>query len=294
MTELIERPRNNPASPRGRVHSIHYELSYLHQGIVDPAAPVVVLLHGFPGDATVWKAVMPAITTHPVLAFDLLGNGESDKPWPADTSVWGHADALNLAMRDMGLQQVILVGYDLGGGVAQVLATRLMPERTRGLALVASNAFQHTNSPDWPLTEMEKRKDPEVPRHTSVDDLAAALRATVPGGSAHPESLTGAALEALVTPWLSELGKEIFFQQIQKMAPFYLNAVAADLAHLTCPTTIIWGERDTIFPPIWGERLKRAIPNATLTTIPSAGHLVLHDAPDHVGQALARFVTGIN
>ncbi|MBA3825685.1 MAG: alpha/beta fold hydrolase, partial [Ktedonobacterales bacterium] len=77
MTELVIKPKNSPTNPRGRVHTIHYELSYLHKGTIDPTAPVVVLLHGFPGDATVWGPVMDAITKYPVIAFDLLGFGES-------------------------------------------------------------------------------------------------------------------------------------------------------------------------------------------------------------------------
>ena len=290
MPELVVKPRNAPDSPRGRVHTIHYELSYLHQGLVNAAAPVVVLLHDFPGDATSWQHIMPAITKYPVLAFDMLGNGASDKPWPADVSVWGHADALNLALRDMGVQKVILVGYGLGGGVAQVLATRLMPELTRGLVLIDSIAYNYSYNPDWPLTEMEKRQDPELPLHFSVEQLASELRQTVPQGSANPASISGAALDALVQPWLSDLGKEVFFQQIRKLVPSYLNAVGADIAHISCPTLLVWGERDTIVPLKWGERLHRAIAGSQLQIVSGAGHLILNDAPDAVARIVSDFI----
>jgi pimeloyl-ACP methyl ester carboxylesterase len=291
MTELVEKPKNAPNSPRGRVHTIHYELSYLKQGTIDPAQPVVVLLHDFPGDATNWQPVLPALTRYPVLAFDMLGFGESERPWPADVSVWGHADALNLALRDMGLQQVILAGVGLGGGVAQVLATRLLAERVRGLALIDSEAYQYAFNANWPLTDMEKQQDPELPMHTPVDQFEAALRQTVPQASA--KGLSGAALDALVKPWLSDLGKELFYQQIRKLVPYYLNAVADDLTHLTCPTLIIWGEKDTIFPQQWGVRLARNIPNAQLQVIPGAGHLILNDAPDQVAKLLSDFINFI-
>jgi pimeloyl-ACP methyl ester carboxylesterase len=290
MPELVVKPRHTAHGPRGRVHTIHYELSYLQQGTVNAAAPVVVLLHGFPGDATQWQSVMPAITTYPVLAFDLLGNGESDKPWPADVSVWGHADALNLALRDMGLQQIILVGYGMGGGVAQVLATRLMPELVRGLVLIDSIAYTYSFNPNWPLTEMEKRQDPELPLHTTIDQLANDLAQTLPQGSAHPRSITDDVLARYITPWRSELGKELLFQQIRKLVPSYLNAVGSDIPYITCPTLLIWGKQDTIVPPAWGERLHRAIQGSDLQLIPDACHLILDDAPDRVAQLLADFV----
>lgn len=291
--ELVVKPHLPADSPRGRVHTIHYQLSYLKQGTVNPAAPVVVLLHGFPGNATIWQHIMPAITTYPVLAFDLLGNGESDKPWPADVSVWGHADALNMALRDLGLQQVILVGYGLGGGVAQVLATRLMPELVQGLVLIDTVAYQNSFNPHWPLAEMVKSQDPELPFHTQPDQIAADLRATVPQGSARPNSITGVALDMYVTPWATAHGKEILFQQVRQLIPLYLNAVGADLAHLAAPTLIIWGEQDSIVPLQWGKRLQRDIPQSRLEIVPGAGHLILNDAPEQVGKLVQQFVAQV-
>ncbi len=293
MTELVVKPQNSPDSPRGRVHTIHYELSYIKQGMIDPAQPVVVLLHGFPGAATQWQPVLPTLTKYPVLAFDMLGFGESDKPWPADVSVWGHADALNLALRDMGLQQIILVGYDLGGGVAQILATRLLPELVRGLVLISTPAYQNSYNPNWPLPDMEKQQDPELPMHTPVAQLADQLRQTLPQASANPSSISGATLDALVNPWLSDLGKELFYQQIRKLVPYYLNAVASDLDHLTCPTLIVWGEKDTLYPQQWGVRLNRNIPNSQMQVVRGAGHLILNDAPDAVARLVADFLAHV-
>lgn len=289
MSETITRSRSS-ATSRGTVHTIHYTLSYIQQGALDIAAPTVVLLHGFPGDATVWNAVLPAITAHPVLAFDLLGYGASERPWPADTSVWGHADCLNLALREIGLQKIILVGYGLGGGVAQVLATRLMPELVTGLVLIDSIAYQYSFNPNWPLPDMEKNQDPELPFHTPAEEVVKALRASLPQASVNPDSISGATLDTYLKPWSDDLGKEVFFEQIRRLVPYYLNAVASDLAHLTVPTLIIWGERDTIMPLKLGQRLNRNIPNSRLEVASGAGHLILNDAPDRVASLVADFV----
>lgn len=289
MTDLATRQPSGTS--RGRVHTIHYNLSFIQQGAIDVTKPVIVLLHDFPGDASSWSPILPSLTAHPVVAIDLLGNGESDKPWPADTSIWGHADAVNLALRKLGLEQVILVGVGLGGGVAEVLATRLMPDLVLGLVLIASAAYATSYSPNWPLPEMEKRRDPEAPMHTPSDALEADLRKTLPLGSSNPSSLSGAALDALVKPYLNHLGKEILFQQIRLLEPYYLNAVGADLAHLEIPTLIIWGDRDTIFEPKLGQRLQRAIPGSRLEIVKGAGHLILNDAPDAVARLLGDFTS---
>ena len=284
------RPREATSGTRGTVHTIHYDLSYVAYNLADPAAPTVVFLHGFPGDATAWEAVIAGLGGRQMIAFDMLGFGRSEHPWPADASVWGHADTLNGAIRALGLRQVVLVGTDLGGGVAQVLATRLMPELTRGLVLLDSAAFQMSYHPDFPLPQMDQRRDPEAAMHTSLAEVEAALRQALPQGSATPEKLTGQALEQLVRPWLDELGKECLFQQIRGLVPSYLNAVAADLAHLTLPTLIIWGAQDAVFPLKWGQFLQRTIPASRLEVVPGAGHLILIDAAPAVTQLLSTFL----
>jgi pimeloyl-ACP methyl ester carboxylesterase len=294
MLETFERPRLAADGQRGSVHTIHYTLSYWVKGTVDPTKPVVVFLHGFPGDATIWEPALVSFTAYPALVFDLLGNGQSDHPWPADTSVWGHADALNLALRALQLEQVILVGYGLGGGIAQLLATRLMPELIKGLVLIDSVAFQYSFNPDWPLPDMKRRQDPEAWMHTSLDELSSSLRATIPSASANPGAFNSVALDAYVRPYLTDIGKAVFFQQIIQLVPSYLNAVADDLAHLGIPTLVIWGEKDAILPVKLGQRLQRTIPGAQLEIVPGSGHLILNDAPDRVGELVNRFATQIH
>src|SRR5271165_4345156 len=244
MATTNTRPR---ADASGRVFTIHYNLNYLQRNFSGNAeTQTVVFLHDFPGSANVWQDVLPAVGAHPALAFDLLGNGNSDHPWPADLSVWGHADALNLALRNLGLRNIVFVGLGLGGGIAQVLATRLAADLTRGLILINSLAFNYSFNPNWPLPDMAKRQDPDAPLHTPLTDVETDLRKTVPLGAAG--TLSTSALDAYVKPWLTELGKEVLYLQIRGLVPYYLNAVAADLAHLACPTLIIWGERNQIVP----------------------------------------------
>ncbi len=291
QTPTMPRSSTTGTRTRGTVHTIHYQLSFIQQGdITDHMQPVVVFLHGFPGDATKWEPVLPSVTAHPALAFDLLGYGQSDRPWPADTSVWGHGDSLNLALRALDLRQIILVGYGLGGGVAQVLATRLMPELVKGLVLIDSIAYQYSFHPHWPLPDMAKSQDPQLPFQTKPEDLIAQLGETLPHASANPQSIGGEILDGYLKSWSDELGKEVFYEQVRRLVPYYLNAVAADLPLIACPTLLIWGERDAIVPQSIGQRLQRNIPGSRLEVVPGAGHLILDDAPARVAQLVADFV----
>lgn len=56
------------------------------------------------------------------------------------------------------------------------------------------------------------------------------------------------------------------------------------------PTHVIWGEQDTWIPVDRARRLAELIPDAGLTTIPDAGHLIQLDAPVTLATALTSWL----
>jgi len=224
-----------------------------------------------------------------VYAIDMLGYGQSDHPWPADTSNWGHADALSMLFEQLNLTNIVLVGHGLGGAVAQVLATRLSRERVAALVLIDTYCFEYSFAPNWPLSEMKKRQDVDAPKQTKVEDLIADLKERLPNGSYNPQRLQSF-LSDYIEPWNSELGKEVLFQHIRLLIPGYTNSVSTDLKGLGKPVLIIWGQNDQQVPLKFAERLHREIPEAELVIVPEAGHLILFDAPGAVASALSNFI----
>jgi pimeloyl-ACP methyl ester carboxylesterase len=183
----------------------------------------------------------------------------------------------------------VLVGHGIGGGAAQVLATRLSRERIAALVLIDTICYEYTFAPDWPLPDMNKRQDPDAPKHTQVEDLIHDLRETVANGVQNTDRFKEV-MNEWIEPWDSELGKELLFQQIRLLYPNYCNSVASDLKVLEKPTLIIWGEKDAQIPLKYAQRLHREIPESRLVIIPGAGHMILFDAPNQVASALTDFV----
>lgn len=279
------------ATQRGTARSIHYNLSYVVVNEASGPRGAIVLLHDLPGGAFVWDGVLPtlAATGHAVYAFDMLGYGQSDHPWPSDTSIWGQADALLYAFQGLKLRKITLVGIGQGGAVAQVLANRLFRDDVARLALINSYAFGTAFAPGWPLPDMVKRQDPEAPHHTALQDALSDLRATLPNGSARPSALSKDRIAAYVDEWNSEVGKQLLYQHVRLMIPNYINSVSTDNAKLTIPVLLLWGDQDNVTPPALGERLRDEIAGAQFVTIANAGHLLLEDAPAEVGKRLAEF-----
>jgi pimeloyl-ACP methyl ester carboxylesterase len=280
------------SSPERRMaHVIHYNLSYVVQGAEHGTDGAIVLLHDILAGAFAWSEVMPllASTGRAVYAIDMLGYGQSEHPWPADTSNWGHADTLSMLFEQLNLTSIVLVGHGLGGGVAQVLATRLSRERVAALVLIDTNCFEHSFAPDWPLSEMKKRQDPDASKQMKVEDVIADLKETLPRGSHNPQRFQSS-MSDYIDLWDSELGKEVLYQHIRLLIPSYTNSVASDLKVLGKPVLIIWGWDDQQNPLKFAERLHRDIPESELVTVPDAGHLILFDAPQTVARTIVDFV----
>ena len=279
-------------APERRVaRVIHYNLSYVVQGAEYGTDGAIVLLHDIMGGAFTWADVMPQLagTNRAVYAIDMLGYGQSEHPWPSDTSNWGHADNLSMLFEQLNLTNIILVGHGLGGAVAQVLATRLSRLRVAALVLIDTNCFLHSYAENWPLTEMKKRQDYDAPKELSVEDMMTNLRETLSNGSVNPQRFN-AFLGDYTQQWNSEVGKELLFQHIRLLVPSYTNSVSSNLKTMGKPTLIIWGEKDQQIPLSYAQRLHRDIPESHLVIVPDAGHLILFDAPDAVAGALNDFI----
>src|SRR5947209_10460518 len=136
------------ADTQGRhiTHVIHYDLSYILQGAEHGTDGAIVLLHDIPAGAFAWQNVLPQLAgaNRAVYAIDMLGYGLSEHPWPSDTSIWGHADCLAMLFNELNLTNIILVGHGVGGGVAQVLATRLSRDRIAALVLIDTICYLHS------------------------------------------------------------------------------------------------------------------------------------------------------
>ena len=111
-----------------------FRLAYDRTG----SGPVVLLLHGWPGDRTDYRAVVPLVArSADVIVPDLRGFGESDKhPAEPARQYNAAAQARSIAglIGELGLGQVVLAGYDIGSRIAQAVA-RDRPDLVRALVI---------------------------------------------------------------------------------------------------------------------------------------------------------------
>src|SRR5215470_18762634 len=98
----------------------------------------VVFIHGWTCNLNFWKANIPAFVKQTrVIAIDLPGHGESDKP-QVTYSMDLFARAIDAVLQDAGVERVTLVGHSMGTPVIRQFY-RNYPNKTLALVIVDGN-----------------------------------------------------------------------------------------------------------------------------------------------------------
>jgi pimeloyl-ACP methyl ester carboxylesterase len=110
-----------------------------------------VLLHGYPTNHLSWRHQTPTLAaTHRVIAPDLLGWGESDRPLELRFDYESERDRIGRLLDALGIERCSLVGHDYGGFLA-LGYVQANPDRVRRFAILNSRAHA-TFVPRWYAT----------------------------------------------------------------------------------------------------------------------------------------------
>ena len=255
-------------------------LYYYAAGMRGAGEPVV-LIHGFPTSGHMWSDVAPLLPPgHRVIVLDLLGYGRSDPPAGKALGVHAHADRVIALLDALSIGRACIVGHGFGGGVAQSLAVRT-PDRVSRLCLVDSVAFDA-----WPSRTVRIwRRLHALVRIAPPSWIQSIVRATLHRGYADAER--GAhSLEQYVRVFGSSEGRSTFVQHLWAFDSSETEAMGSRLGEIAAPAAIVWGRGDPFLPVSLGQRLRDAIPGATLDVVPSACHFTPEDTPAAVSAVI--------
>ena len=249
----------------------HGALGYLELG--DPAAPPLVLLHGFGADLLTWQfCLVPLASRYRVIALDLPGHGRT----VADV---GAADLgfmtgwLGEALDILGVREAHLVGHSMGGKIALGFA-RDYPERVAGLALVSPAGLGgdfHAEAMDAFLGA------PDAEKACAVADHLLGPRGRSLGPALAKSLLDATADDRRLDALTRLLGQA-------RAYGLALSPEGFDWSRIRCPVTILWGDHDRLLS-------LPAAPNLpAVHIIEGAGHLPHMESPAAVVAALKEFL----
>ena len=279
-TELI-----NPAPlarTKRKIRTFAGDIAYLRKG----QGPALLLLHGIPSSSYLWRDVIePLSTTFDVLAPDLLGYGDSDKRLDADLSLSSQARYMVAFMESIGIHQAAVIGHDIGGGIAQLMAVD-EPDRVARLILIDSVVDNN-----WPIGDIARLKEPVWDQIMVNLDLRNGFRKGLEAGIVTEGRVTDELVDEWTRPFQDLGGRRAYLRAARALNNRDLTSESRSIQEIQAPTLILWGANDKFLEPRWADTLKHKLRDTTVEIIEPGGHFLPLDRPDVVVEAITRFLT---
>lgn len=269
--------------------TIRHEESLTLNYEVTGEGPDVVLVHGLGlSSMKTWVKQVPELSKHfRVHTYDVRGFGQSDNP-DGKFSVQQHAYDLHALLRTLGLRQVVLVGFSMGGWISQQF-TLDHPEMVRGLVLSCTTSGLR----------------PEGARR--FVERAAKVEVTGTAALAEEQILNTFAVESLQDqPELIDFYRRNFLDPRENNPASYAAMFRAlsvthwtpQLDRIHCPTLVVCGDADKGItrgntPTDAAEVLHQGIPGSRLHVIKQGGHYAHLERPAEWNAMIINFIKEI-
>ncbi len=243
--------------------------------------PTLILVHGITTYRFIWRTLVPLFPAgFNIMAIDLLGCGDSDKPLDESYSIKAHATRLFDFVEELGIKKFHLIGHDVGGGVSQIFAVN-HPERLLSLSLINSVAYDF-----WPVQPIITMRTPIVRQLAMATLDLGMLRVIVNRGLHNKEKLTKELMDHFWYPMKTEIGRKAFLHFAKCLDNQNLMDIESDLRVLKVPTLIIRGAEDLYLSEKISRRLHEEITGSDLHILEGGSHFIQEDIPEMVAQII--------
>lgn len=260
-----------------------YTMAYREQG----SGEAVVMLHGWPTSSYLYRKFLPIIgKSHRAIAPDLLGFGQSDKPTNVVYSLPFMAEQLDGLLNVLGVDSCHLIVHDLGGPIGLYWAIN---NQSRVLSLCALNTVIFD---DFSLMERAVLSACKVPGLRWGLTSKMSLSINMKMGVGDSKRLSKEAIAAVQAPFKSASDRRALYHTLADFKMERFRMIAEALPSFTCPVRGIYGEKDRVLPRIGYTmaKLKEVLPQTQLTNLPSCGHFLQEEKPEHIATLIASFL----
>jgi len=277
---MTEPGRLEFASVRTRVGTI----STLQAGTGDP----IVAVPGLGGTKVSFLPTVAALAGEfRVIALDLPGFGDSDKPLGAAYDAAYFARAVVALLDSLELERVHLVGNSMGGRVTLEVGLR-HPERVRRLVLLSSSLAWRRERP-WATLLRFVRPELGLFQVAPRGVVEGIVRRMIPGAES---GWAAAGVDEFLRAYLTPRGRAAFYaaaRHIYMEEPEGDNGFWPRLRTLEPPALFVWGLRDRLVPVAFARHVTDALPNAEHVEL-DCGHVPQLERPRETHAAMARFL----
>lgn len=270
-------------SNHARVNGVR--LHYIAAG----TGPLIVLLHGWPQTWYAWHAIIPTLAArYRVIAPDLRGTGQSERP-AGGYDKRTIAEDLRGLIGHAGAAQAVVVGHDMGGKAAYVLA-HLYPDLVTRLALVdcllpGTENMDTLRGGAWHYGFHMAAKVPEM---LTKGRERAYISAQIKAWSHNKEAIGEAAIDEYARHYAGPGGMTAgfnYYRALREDAPFAATLRGRKLAMPVLAITGRFGVGDKLANALKGEADR-----LTAVVVEDSGHFVAEESPATFTRELERFL----
>jgi len=251
-------------------------ISYTDEG--PDEAPVIVFIHGFPLDKSMWNNQIEILKTdYRVITYDIRGHGESDTGNECFSIALFVTDLIRL-MDTLKISKASLCGLSIGGCIA-LNAIENYPERFDSLVLCGTNCY--ADSPETKVTHLKTVDD--IIQHgigKYADESVNTLFA--------PESFMNRTAEIISVKEII-LNTSVLSLCCTLLAFSKRKETCDNLSAINVPVLILAGEKDTITLMEVATNMHKNIRNSMLHIVGHAGHLTNLENPVEFNEQLKKF-----
>ena len=253
--------------------------------------PVVLLLHGLGSSLDTWRRNVEPLADagFTVLAPDLPGHGDSEKPDALDYGPRTAVDFTGQFLSALGVERASLVGNSAGGLVAALFALE-NPEKTCRLALVAPGGIGRQVS--WVLRLMSLPGLGEFLFQPWIYSLMGINKRVFHEPSSIPAEVLAEMARVQFLPGSTSSTLHSIRSSINILGLRRRWRVLDRLPQVSSPLMCLWGEDDIIIPVSHAGWIKEAIPQCLVRTFPQCGHWPRMEKAGEFNALLTLFLQG--
>jgi pimeloyl-ACP methyl ester carboxylesterase len=223
--------------------------------------PAVLMLHGLGGTKASFLPTVGALAPQGrrVIAADLPGFGDSDKPIAARYDAKYFSQAVTALMDALGLERTDIVGHSLGGRVTLEVVMHATERFDRAILMTPSLAWLRERpwAPFLKLVRPELGLIQPAPRPV----VERVVQQLIPGGSSR---YAAAGIDEFLRSYTTARGRAAFYAAARNIYLEKPERFWDRLRNLEAPSLFIWGSRDPLVPSGFERHVREAVPQAKL------------------------------
>ncbi len=242
-------------------------------------APVIIFIHGFPFNKSMWNPQMDALKeNYRVIAYDIRGHGDSDAGIE-NFSMDLFANDLLFFIDALNIDKPILCGLSMGGYIA-LNAIGKFPEHFSALILSDTQCIA-----DTPDIKGKRMKAIEAIHKDGVEKYAdESIKNLFASESFTSKQKEIAEIKSMIVNTSAQSLSYTLFALSER------KGTCSKLQDIAVPVLIIVGKEDKITPPAAAKLMQEKIQGALLVELKHAGHVSNLENPDEFNAAVMRFV----